>query len=119
MVNLYLKRILTLGLVTIAFNTQAFTDKELLIHRCRNLSENIMSLVSSQVRTSCVEQLNAASILIEAASAWIALDHNSSAKEELEQAIFSLQYAELNTCNQYIQISHSKFEAHKIKNMVY
>ncbi len=116
MVNLHLKKILFLGLLTVSFNTSADTDKELLIQRCRDLSESIISLVSSQGKKSCVEKLGTASLQIETAGEWIMNDNPVIAKQELDYAIFSLQYAELNNCNRYIQISHSKFEAQKIRN---
>ena len=118
MVNLYLKRILILGLLTVSFNTNAHTDKELLMQRCRDLSENIVSLVYSQGRTSCVEKLGSASMEVEAAGEWIMADNTPSAKQELEHAMLSLQYAELNSCNRYIQISHAKLEAQKIRNLL-
>lgn len=118
MVNLHLKRILILGLLTVSFNTNAHTDKDLLMQRCRDLSENIVSLVYSQGRQSCVEKLGLASMQVEAAGEWIMTDNSDSAKQELDNAIFSLQYAELSSCNRYIQISHSKLEAQKIRNLL-
>jgi len=117
-VNLHLKRILILGLLTVSFNTNAHTDKDLLMQRCRDLSENIVSLVYSQGRQSCVEKLGLASMQVEAAGEWIMTDNSYSAKQELDNAIFSLQYAELSSCNRYIQIFHSKLEAQKIRNLL-
>ncbi|RUR05288.1 hypothetical protein [Legionella sp. km772] len=118
MVNLHFKRILILGLLTVSFNTNAQTDKNVLMQRCRDLSENIISLVYSQGRSSCVEKLSSASMEVEAAGDWIMADNPLSAKQELEHAMFSLQYAELNSCNRYIQISHAKLEAQKIRNLL-
>lgn len=117
MVNRHFKKILVLSLLSIAFNTSAnTTDKDLLVQQCRDLSENIISLVSSQGKKTCMEKLADASAQIETAGEFIMDESNSSARQELDSAIFSLQYAELNNCNRYIQISHSKFAAQKIKS---
>lgn len=118
MISLSLKKMFTLSLFALTFNTYAAMDKELLIQHCRDLSKNINALISSQARSFCIEQLSVAAIKIDVAAHSIALDNKSLAKEELEQSVLSLHYAELNTCNRYIQISHSKFEAHKLKNLL-
>lgn len=118
MVNQHLKRIFILGLLTVSFNTSAHTDKELLIQRCRDLSEDIISIVYSQGRTACVEKLSSASMQVDSAGEWILADEPLSAKQELEYAMLSLQYAELNSCSRYIQISHAKLEAQKIRNLL-
>ena len=117
MVNIHFKKILVLSLFSVSFNTSAaHTDKDLLVQQCRDLSENIISLVSSQGKKSCVEKLADASAQIETAGELIMDDINSAARQELDSAIFSLKFAELNNCNRYIQISHSKFEAQKIRS---
>lgn len=116
MINRHLKKIFILGLLTVSFNTSAHTDKELLIQRCRDLSDGVISLVYSQGRSACVNKLSTASMQIDAAGEWIATDDSRAAKHELEHAMLSLQYAELNSCNRYIQISHAKLEAQKIRN---
>ena len=113
-----LKNILILGLLTLSINTNASTDKEFLMQRCRDLSENVISLISSQGRKACVEKLGSASIQIETAGDLIMTDESNSARQVLDQAIYSLQYAELSNCSRYIQISHSKFEAQKIKSLL-
>lgn len=117
MIKPYLKHILVLSVLAVSFSAHAINlNKELLAKECRDLAENISSLVSSQGRQSCVEKLGMASIQIETAGDLILEDNYATAKQELENAVYSLQYAELNTCNRYIQIAHSKLEAQRIKN---
>lgn len=116
--NVSLKKALILCLPILSFSVNADTleKKEVLAQQCQELSVTVASLVSSQARATCAERLGMASILIEKAG-YLILDYAySSAKTELTHAVSSLRYAELNSCNRYIQISHSKFEAQKIKS---
>jgi hypothetical protein len=116
MVTIPLKKILALSLFAVSFTINAAgNDREHLVRQCHDLSEKIISLISSQGKKSCVEKLDTASAQLKSAGELIANNHHE-AKQELDNAIYSLQYAELNNCNRYIQISHSKFEAHKIKS---
>lgn len=117
MVNMHLKKIVALGLISVCLNSSAANiDKDLLAQQCRDLSENILSLVSSQGKKACVEKLDSASAEMESAGEQILVDNNTLAKQDLENAIVSLQYAQLNNCNRYIQISHSIFIAQKIRS---
>lgn len=117
MIKIHVKNCLVLSLFTVSLNTHAaLIDKAGIAQHCHDLSENIISLLSSQVKSSCVEKLSNASFKINIAADLIANNSTKSAKKELEEAISSLQYAELNNCNRYIQIVHSKFEAIKIRN---
>lgn len=115
--NMHLRKILVLSLFSVSLNINAAdTDKDLLIQQCRDLSENILSLVSSQGKKSCVEKLDSASSQIETAGEQIMIENTSLAKQELETAIQSLQYAQFNNCNRYIQISHSILKAQRIRS---
>lgn len=118
MMQMSLKKTLILTLSILSFSTSAhnLVDKDLLVKQCRDLSETIGLLVSSQGKKSCVEKLGSASVQIEDAGDFIINNDNVSARQELDSAIYSLQYAELNNCNRYMQISHSKFEAQRIKS---
>lgn len=108
--------ILSLVLVFFSFSADAISSTESLAQRCQDLSKTVAALVSSQAKKTCIEQLNTASVFLEKAGYLILEYANATAKNELNHAIYSLQYAELNSCNRYIQIAHAKFEAHKIKN---
>lgn len=115
--NIPFKKIMAFTLFTVSINTIAANiDKEDLAQQCRDLSERIISLVSSQGKQSCVEKLGDASFQIETAGELIINDNNNLARQELDGGIYSLHYAELNNCNRYIQISHSKLEAQKIRS---
>jgi hypothetical protein len=112
-----LKKAVVLSLFILFFNVNAndLGNKDRLAQQCQDLSESVASLISSQVTSICTEKLGLATIQIEKAG-YLILDYAySNAKKELENAMYTLQYAELNSCNRYIQIVHSKFEAHKIK----
>lgn len=118
MFKMILKGTLIFTLPVIAFSLFANTlpSKEVLAKQCRELSDVVASLVSSQQKSTCVDKLVMASQEIEVAGEYILDDFYSAAKQELDIAVYTLQYAELNSCNRYIQISHSKFEAQRIKN---
>lgn len=116
-----LKKALILSVSILSFNVYAdiLDGNDELAKQCQDLSETVASLVSSQAKSTCAEKLDMASLLIEQAGNAIMESAYQTAKDELNNAIYTLQYAELNSCNRYIQISHSKFEAQKIKNSLY
>lgn len=117
--SIRLKGVLILGLSALALNAIAhdtFESKDSLLLKCRDLAQSVASLVSSQEKRACAEKLVMASTYIDTAGDWIVEDNYAAAKKELDTAVYNLQYAELNNCNRYIQISHSKFEAQRIKN---
>lgn len=118
MINMNVKKTLVLSLLTVSLTSNATepANKDTLAKQCRTLAENIITLVSSQGKKSCMEKLGTASMQIKTAGEFIIEDKVTDAKDGLDKAISALQYAELNNCNRYIQISHSKFEAQKIKN---
>lgn len=118
MFKMIFKSALILSLPVLACAASAYTvsSKEALANQCRDLSKSVASIASSQQRTSCVEKLGLASVHIDAAGRYILENRIPSAKQELDDAIFTLQYSELNSCNRYIQISHSRLETQKIKN---
>lgn len=118
MINMSLKNALLIGLSFLSLSIHADTaaSKEALALQCRQLADTVASLVYSQEKKACVEKLALAAMQIENAGDLILNDAYPPAKQELDHAVYTLQYAELNSCNRYIQISHSKFEAQKIKN---
>lgn len=119
MIKMSFRRAIILSFSVLALNANAqnsFESKETLIQRCRDLAQSVASLVSSQDKKACAEKLALASMQIDTAGDWMVDDVYSAAKSELDNAVYTLQYAELNSCNRYIQISHSKFEAQRIKN---
>lgn len=120
MINMKLKAtlIVCLSVLTLSAFANSTLSKETIIQQCRDLSTTVASLVSSQEKKSCTEKLAQASMQIDIAADWIVDDVYSAAKRELDNAIYTLQYAELNSCNRYIQISHSKFEAQRIKSLL-
>lgn len=108
--------ILTLPILACSLHAHINSNKEILAKQCRELSQVVSSLVSSQQKNTCVDKLVQASQEIDSAADLIVKGAYHSAKSELEQSVNALKYAELNSCNRYIQISHSKFEAQRIKN---
>lgn len=120
MINMKLKAtlIVCLSVLNLSAFANSTLSKETIIQQCRDLSTTVASLVSSQEKKSCTEKLAQASMQIDIAADWIVDDVYSAAKRELDNAIYTLQYAELNSCNRYIQISHSKFEAQRIKSLL-
>lgn len=117
MIKVILKKALILSLPVIAFSVFAdgITKKEFLAKQCGDLSRTIASLVSSQQNNVCIDKLVIASTAIDKAGPFILAEDIQAAKQQLSNSIFSLQYAELTSCNQYIYISHSKYEANKIR----
>lgn len=118
MINMSLKKTFFLGLTALSLtgNAQALSSKDILAKQCRELSQTVASLVSNQDKQACSDKLAFASIKIEAAGDLILDAVLANARQELDDAVYALQYAELNSCNKYIQISHSKFEAQRIKS---
>lgn len=118
--NVSLKKALVLSLSIISLSSSAgtLTNTYALAIQCQTLSESVAILIAGQAKHACVEKLTSASHLIENSGRLILDGVYVSAKKELDKAIYSLQYAELNSCNKYIQISHSKMEAHKIKHSI-
>ncbi len=114
-----LKGVLILSLSVLALNTNAtsvYESKDALIFKSHDLAETIITLISSQQKRVCAEKLAQASFQLETAADWIRDDQYSAAKKDVDGAIEALHYAELTTCNRYIQIAHSKLEAQKIKH---
>ena len=113
-----LKKVLILSCSVLSFNINAHSlgNNDVMAKQCQDLAETVASLVSSQAKSTCAEKLGLASIQLEKAGNLILDSAYLTAKDALSNAIFTLQYAELNICNRYIQISHSKIEAQKIKN---
>jgi len=118
MYKLILKSALVLSLPVLSANAQAQLSKEFLANECHQLSEVVSSLVASQQNGTCIDKLYSASMQMNTAAEMILGDSNFVAKQIMDNAVFALQYAELNGCNRYIEISHSKFEAHKLKNLL-
>ncbi|MDP3268160.1 MAG: hypothetical protein Q8M40_03845 [Legionella sp.] len=118
MINKSCKKALILSISVLSLNASAdiLASKENLTRQCRDLSLSVASLISSQERHMCSEKLSQASGQIDRAGNSIIDDAYPVAKQELDSAVLALQFAQLNSCNRYIQISHSKFEAQKIKN---
>jgi hypothetical protein len=93
-------------------------SKEFLANQCYELSRVLISLSDNQEKKVCINKLHMASVQMSTASFLIMEDSSDLAKEILNNAVAALQYAELLSCKQYIQISHSKFEAQKIKTLL-
>lgn len=118
MIKMILKGALILSLPILSMSAQSGPSKEVLANQCYELSRVIISLAEDQRKLKCINKLYLASVQMETASFLIAQDNPDSAKEILTNAVEDLQYAELLSCNRYIQISHSKFEAQKIKSLL-
>lgn len=118
MVKMILKRAIILSLPVFSMNVQSGPSKEFLANQCYDLSRVIVSLVDNQERITCSNKLYMAFTQMGSASLFIMEDSSDIAKEMLNNAIGNLQYAELLSCKHYIQISHSKFEAQKIKTLL-
>lgn len=118
MINMKFRKALFFGLAVLSYNSSAATyvNKEVLAKQCRELAFNVTSLVADQQQKTCTEKLAIASMKFESAGALILKAAASNAKQQLNEAAYLLQYAELSNCNKYIQIAHAKFEAQRIKN---
>ncbi|KTC82685.1 hypothetical protein [Legionella cherrii] len=118
MFKMTLKTALILTLPVFSMNVQSGPSKEFLANQCYELSRVIVSLADNQEKKVCINKLYMASVQMSSAAYLIMQDSSDVAKELLNNAVAALQYAELLSCKQYIQISHSKFEAHKIKTLL-
>ncbi len=99
-------------------NAQSGQSKEFLANQCQELSRVIISTSQKQDKKQCIDKLYMASIQVDTAAVLIIEDEPNAAKEILNNAVADLQYAELLSCKQYIQIAHSKYEAQKIKTLL-
>jgi len=113
-----LKHTLVISLSILALKTYAGTQasRESLAKECQDLSSAVRVLVNSQKKVACADQLDLAADQVSFAGSLILENEKTSAKILLERSVYSLQYAELDSCSRYIQISHAKFEAQRIKN---
>ncbi|MFT4059854.1 MAG: hypothetical protein QM652_09920 [Legionella sp.] len=118
MSKIIMKKALILGFIAINFAAQAEQKKEFLASRCSEIAQNVISLVSSQFSSTCVDKLHIASIQMKTAAALILEDAINAAKPKVDNAIAALQFAELSGCKRFIQISHSKLEANEVKHML-
>ena len=113
-----LKKALMLSLILLSMSAQADYNKEFVANRCNELAQTVTTLVSSQHNPICVDKLYLASMQMNTAAALILEDSIQAAKQIINNAISSLQYAELSSCKHYVQISHSKLEANKLKHLL-
>lgn len=118
MIKMILKKafILSLPLFSLNVFSDELTHKELLAKQCVDLSRSIFSLIANQDNNLCAERLILASNEIKKAGLSILIDDMTAAKQQLSGSVSALQQAELSSCSQYIQISHSKYEANKIRH---
>lgn len=115
--NTRLKNVLmcSLSVLSVGASAQDLASKDYLISQCRTLSQSISYLVERQNKVICMQQLNLASTQVAEAGDLIVDDAYLFAKKSLDNAVSTLQYSALGNCNQYIQISHAKSEAQRIK----
>lgn len=120
MFKLILKRALFCSLPLFCLsNAQAMhPNKEALAFQCRAISQSVSELIASQVKEPCVDKLLLSSYHLNTSSEYLLDEEDDIAKEELLEAIYDLQYAELYNCKRYIQISHAKFETQKIIDLL-
>lgn len=118
MSKMILKKALILSLFAVSMSGQAAQNKDFLMNGCYDLAKTINSLVESQHNPACIEKLYLASIQMNSAAALILNDYAERAKQKIDNAIAALQFAELTGCNRYIQISHSKLEANKLRHLL-
>jgi hypothetical protein len=119
MSKMILKKTLIVGLFVVAATAQAQQNKEFLANRCNEIAQNVISLVSSQYSSTCVDKLHLASMQMNTAAALILEDSVDAAKPKVDSAIAALQFAQLSGCKRYIQISHFKLEASEVKHMLF
>ncbi len=113
-----LKYALILSLLVVSFSVSAEKNKEFLANRCNELAQTVTALVSSQRNHTCVNKLYLASQQMNSAAEFILGDSTLRAKEIMDNAIASLQFAELAICNHFIQISHTRHEVSKLKHLL-
>ncbi len=117
MIHMSVKTVLVLSLVFASFAGSA-QSRDSLIEQCYDLSEHVYSLASQQVKTQCGDKLIHAATHIERAGNFLTLNHDFSARQDLNEAVSDLQYAELSMCSQYLHIVHAKFRAHQLETTV-
>jgi hypothetical protein len=118
MFKIILKSTLIFSLPVFSLSINAAQSKEIIANQCNELSKVVISLTANQNRTVCIDKLYMSALQVRAAASLIMGDLPDSAKIFLNNAIAHLQHAELSSCNHYIQISHSKLEAHNIKALL-
>ncbi|MDR3504602.1 MAG: hypothetical protein P4L79_18705 [Legionella sp.] len=119
MSKMILKKALILSLFTLSMSSvQADQNKDLLVNRCHDLAKMVKSLVVSQHNPTCVDKLVLASNQMSVAATLIADDSVDQAKQIIVNAVKALQFAELTGCSHYIEISHSKLEANKLRHLL-
>lgn len=119
MSKMILKKALILSLFSLSMSSvQADQNKDLLVNRCHDLAKIVKSLVVSQHNPTCVDKLAFAANQMNVAATLIADDSAEQAKQIIVNAIKDLQFAELTGCSHYIQISHSKLEANKLRHLL-
>jgi hypothetical protein len=113
-----LKQVVFLALLLLNWGANALNlcSKETLVQECRALELSVSALVPSQEKMVCTEELMFAADKLKDAAHWINEGTYIKARLVLDQAISLLYYAELNACNQYVQIAHSKLAAIRIRN---
>ncbi|CAM4502620.1 MAG: hypothetical protein LEGION0403_FIIPPAGN_02568 [Legionella sp.] len=119
MSKMILKKALILSLFSLSVSSvQAEQNKDLIVNRCNDLAKMVKSLVVSQHNPICVDKLALAANQMNVAAALIADDSVDQAKQIIVNAVNDLQFAELTGCSHYIQISHSKVEAIKLRHLL-
>jgi hypothetical protein len=111
-------KVFPLGLFILSMSAQAQYSKEFLANCCVKLAQTVTTLGSSQNNSICIDKLHLASKQINTAARLILEEDTESARQNISEAIHSLRYAELSNCQQYIQISHSKLEARKLRELL-
>lgn len=109
------KRALICSLILCSVNAQSGLSKEFVANQCDDLSHVIISISEKQNKKRCIDKLYRASLQLDTAAVLIIDDESNAAKELLNHAVANLYHAELLSCKQYIQITHSKTEAQKIR----
>ncbi|MFJ1270218.1 hypothetical protein ACD661_16825 [Legionella lytica] len=119
MSKIILKKALILSLFSLSTSSvQADQNKDLLVNRCHDLAKMVKSLVGSQHNPTCVDKLALAANQINVAAVLIAEDSADQAKQIIINAAKDLQFAQLTGCSHYIEISHSKVEAIKLRHLL-
>lgn len=118
MSKMILKSTLILSLFVFNVHAQSSLDKDFLANQCYDLAHAVTDLVLSQQNTTCVDKLYMASTQMNAAGLLISTNVSDAAKQIIDNAVSALQFAELSGCNRFIQISHSKLEANKLKHLL-
>ena len=115
MFKIILKRALIFSLPVLSMNAHSDSINESIANKCYELSKVVISLANDQEKMTCTNKLYLASTQMSTAAFLIGQESTQEVKQILNNAISALQYAELLNCKQYILISHTKFEAQRIK----